>query len=84
MKTRNKAVGTLATAGILLGLGLALAGCGKKGPLELPTGDKAQLPTDESAQTLDAPEGDEPIDMRSITSGSSMKSNPNDPAAQSN
>ena len=76
--------GTLAMTGILLGLGLALAGCGRKGPLELPNGEQAQRPVDESAQTPDAPDSDQPIDMRSITDDSSMKSNPNDPAAQSN
>ena len=76
--------GTLATAGIFLGLGLALAGCGKKGPLELPDGQEANLPTDESTITLTAPDNDEPIDMRPITADDSMKSNPDDPAAQSN
>lgn len=80
MKNRS----TWATAGILLGLGLALAGCGKRGPLELPSGDKAQMPTDESTMTLTAPESDEPIDMRPISSDGSMKSNPDDPAAQNN
>ena len=79
MKNRS----TWATAGLLLGLGLALAGCGKRGPLELPSGEKAQMPTDESSMTLAAPENDEPIDMRPITSNKSMKSNPDDPAAQS-
>lgn len=80
MKNRS----TLVTAGILLGLGLALAACGKRGPLELPSGEKPQMPTDESTMTLVAPENDEPIDMRPITSDGSMKSNPDDPAAQSN
>lgn len=79
---KNRSI--LATAGILLGLGLALAACGKRGPLELPSGEKAQMPADESTMTLAAPENDEPIDMRPITSDGSMKSNPDDPAAQSN
>ncbi|MAB14493.1 lipoprotein [Parvibaculum sp.] len=80
MKNRS----TWVTAGLFLGLGLALAGCGKRGPLELPSGEKAQMPTDESSMTLDAPESDQPIDMRPITADTSMKSNPDDPAAQSN
>ena len=76
--------GTLVTAGLLLGLGLALAGCGKKGPLQLPEGQESHMPADESAQTVDAPESDDPIDMRSISHDPSMKANPYDPAAQSN
>ena len=51
MKIRS----TLAMTGILLGLGLALSGCGRKGPLELPNGEQAQRPVDESGQV---PTGD--------------------------
>ena len=80
MKIRS----TLAMTGIVLGLGLALSGCGRKGPLELPNGEQAQRPIDESGQVPDAPDADQPIDMRSINGDPSMKSNPNDPAAQSN